>query len=84
MRERFSSILKIINSNANLYQYASTGHYNDMDMLPVGRGMSYEEDKAYLLYIPHELCKCYFPNARYHLLIVFFEFFLFVHNQIKF
>lgn len=26
--------------------YASLGHYNDMDMLQVGRGMSYEEDKT--------------------------------------
>jgi hypothetical protein len=27
--------------------YTSMGHYNDMDMLQVGRGMSYEEDKAH-------------------------------------
>lgn len=47
IREKFSSILKIIDSNANLFQYASPGHYNDMDMLQVGRGMSYEEDKTH-------------------------------------
>jgi hypothetical protein len=45
--ENFSSILKIIDLNADLYKYASAGHYNDMDMLQVGRGMSYEEDKTH-------------------------------------
>jgi len=43
----FSSILKIIDLNAELYPYSSKGHYNDMDMLQVGRGMSYDEDKAH-------------------------------------
>jgi len=43
----FSSILKIIDINADLYQYSSPGHFNDMDMLQVGRGMSYEEDKTH-------------------------------------
>ena len=43
----FSSILKIIDQDADLYKYASAGHYNDMDMLQVGRGMSYDEDKAH-------------------------------------
>jgi hypothetical protein len=43
----FESILKIIDLNADLWIYASRGHYNDMDMLQVGRGMSYEEDKAH-------------------------------------
>lgn len=47
IREKFSSILKIIDSNAALHRFASPGHYNDMDMLQVGRGMSYEEDKAH-------------------------------------
>jgi len=47
IRDNFSSILKIIDLNADLYQYASPGHYNDMDMLQVGRGMSYEEDKTH-------------------------------------
>ncbi len=47
IRENFSSILKIIDLNADLYKYASPGHYNDMDMLQVGRGMSYEEDKTH-------------------------------------
>lgn len=44
---KFSSILKIIDINAELYKYSSPGHYNDMDMLQVGRGMSYEEDKTH-------------------------------------
>lgn len=43
----FGSILAIIDLNADLWTYASYGHYNDMDMLQVGRGMSYEEDKAH-------------------------------------
>lgn len=43
----FASILKIIDLNADLYRYASAGHYNDMDMLQVGRGMTYEEDKTH-------------------------------------
>jgi len=43
----FQSILHIIDLNADLWMYSSQGHYNDMDMLQVGRGMSYEEDKAH-------------------------------------
>jgi hypothetical protein len=43
----FASILQIIDLNADLWMYASKGHYNDMDMLQVGRGMSYEEDKTH-------------------------------------
>jgi alpha-galactosidase len=43
----FESILRIIDLNADLWKYASPGHVNDMDMLQVGRGMSYEEDKAH-------------------------------------
>lgn len=47
IRPTFSSVLGIIDLNADLYQYASAGHYNDMDMLQVGRGMSYDEDKTH-------------------------------------
>jgi hypothetical protein len=43
----FRSILAIIDLNADLWKYASLGHYNDMDMLQVGRGMTYEEDKTH-------------------------------------
>lgn len=44
---KFESILHIIDLNADLWMYSSKGRYNDMDMLQVGRGMSYEEDKAH-------------------------------------
>ena len=47
IRSNFESIARIIDLNADLWIYASKGHYNDMDMLQVGRGMSYEEDKAH-------------------------------------
>jgi alpha-galactosidase len=47
IRSEFSSILKIIDLNADLYKYSSAGHYNDMDMLQVGRGMSFDEDKTH-------------------------------------
>lgn len=43
----FESILRIIDLNAPLWKYSSPGHVNDMDMLQVGRGMSYQEDKAH-------------------------------------
>lgn len=43
----FASILHIIDLNKDLWRYASPGHYNDMDMLQVGRGMTAEEDKAH-------------------------------------
>lgn len=43
----YESILKIIDLNADLWKYASPGHVNDMDMLQVGRGMSYDEDKSH-------------------------------------
>lgn len=43
----FSSILKIIDLNADLWPYAFPGHFNDMDMLQVGRGMTADEDKAH-------------------------------------
>lgn len=47
INNNFSSILNIIDLNADLWKYCSPGHFNDMDMLQVGRGMSYEEDKAH-------------------------------------
>ncbi|WP_240915518.1 glycoside hydrolase family 27 protein [Polaribacter sp. 20A6] len=43
----FSSILHIIDLNADLWRYSGPGHVNDMDMLQVGRGMSFEEDKTH-------------------------------------
>lgn len=47
IEDTFSSITNIIDLNVDLYQYSSAGHYNDMDMLQVGRGMSYDEDKTH-------------------------------------
>ncbi len=43
----FESILEIINLNTDLWSYSSPGRFNDMDMLQVGRGMTYEEDKSH-------------------------------------
>ncbi|RIJ47543.1 glycoside hydrolase family 27 protein [Maribellus luteus] len=43
----FGSVLHIIDQNADLWKYCSYGRYNDMDILQVGRGMSYEEDKTH-------------------------------------
>ncbi len=43
----WKSICNIIDINADLAKYASPGHFNDMDMLQVGRGMSYDEDKSH-------------------------------------
>lgn len=47
INNNFESVLHIIDLNRELYQYASPGHYNDMDMLQVGRGMTFEEDKSH-------------------------------------
>lgn len=44
---KFKSITKIIDLNADLWMYSTKGHYNDMDMLQVGRGMTYDEDKTH-------------------------------------
>lgn len=50
IRNNFNSVLKSIDHNADLWKYASAGHYNDMDMLQIGRGMSYEEDKTHFTF----------------------------------
>lgn len=44
IRAKWSSVKNIIKENLYLSAYASSGHYNDMDMLEVGRGMKPEED----------------------------------------
>lgn len=44
----FKSICHIIDLNTFLAPYAGSGHFNDMDMLQVGRGMSIEEDKSHM------------------------------------
>ena len=43
----WQSIKSIISQSLYLSAYASFGHYNDMDMLEIGRGMSEEEDKTH-------------------------------------
>lgn len=43
----FTSVMHIVDLNADLWKHSSPGHVNDMDMLQVGRGMSYEEDKTH-------------------------------------
>ncbi|WP_225872361.1 alpha-galactosidase [Pedobacter frigidisoli] len=43
----FKSVMGIVDLNADLWKYSSSGHVNDMDMLQVGRGMSYDEDKTH-------------------------------------
>nr|NQU93680.1 glycoside hydrolase family 27 protein [Bacteroidota bacterium] len=45
--DNFKSIMRIVDKNAGLWKYSSPGHVNDMDMLQVGRGMSYDEDKTH-------------------------------------
>jgi len=47
-KAQWKSIVGIIDLNKYLAPYASQGHYNDMDMLEVGRGLTVEEDKSHL------------------------------------
>jgi hypothetical protein len=44
---KWSEIIRIIDQNTFLAPYACAGHYNDMDMLEVGRGLTAEEDKSH-------------------------------------
>lgn len=46
-KPNWKSIIDIINLNKYLAPYASPSHYNDMDMLEVGRGMTVTEDKSH-------------------------------------
>lgn len=43
----WQSIKSIISQSLYLSAYTSLGHYNDMDMLEIGRGLSEEEDKTH-------------------------------------
>jgi hypothetical protein len=43
----WNSVSYIIDKNTFLAAYCSQGHYNDMDMLEVGRGLTAEEDKSH-------------------------------------
>jgi alpha-galactosidase len=40
-------VLRILDKQAGLRKYAGPGHWNDMDMLEVGMGMSEDEDRAH-------------------------------------
>jgi len=44
---QWSSWLRLIDENANLYAFAGPGHFNDPDMLEIGRGASADEDRAH-------------------------------------
>lgn len=44
---RWESVKSIIERNLYLSAYAGEGHFNDMDMLEVGRGMRLEEDRTH-------------------------------------
>ena len=43
----WESVRGILAENLYLSAYSSEGHYNDMDMLEVGRSLTYEEDKTH-------------------------------------
>lgn len=43
----FSSLLQQIDAVKSLSQYHGPGHINDLDILQVGRGLTYEEDKTH-------------------------------------
>ncbi len=45
--DRWWSLRSIISQSLYLSAYAGGGHYNDMDMLEVGRGLRPEEDKTH-------------------------------------
>ncbi len=45
--DRWWSLRSIISQSLYLSAYAGGGHYNDMDMLEVGRSMSLEEDRTH-------------------------------------
>ena len=40
-------VLRILDMQEKIRQYAGPGHWNDMDMLEVGNGMSEDEDKSH-------------------------------------
>ena len=47
IRPRWSSVKHIIEKNLYLSAYAGEGHYNDMDMLEVGRGLTQAEEEVH-------------------------------------
>ena len=47
INDSWNSVKGILAENLYLAAYCYDGHYNDMDMLEVGRSMSHEEDKTH-------------------------------------
>ncbi len=47
IRPRWSSVKSIIEKNLYLSAYAGNGHYNDMDMLEIGRGLEPNEEETH-------------------------------------
>lgn len=43
----WNSVKSIIEQNLYMSAYSYKGHYNDMDMLEIGRSLTYEEDKTH-------------------------------------
>ncbi len=48
IRPRWNSIMKIIGKNLYLSAFAGDGHYNDMDMLEVSRGLKPNEEEVHV------------------------------------
>ncbi len=47
IEKNFSNVMERADINSETRQYTTPGHFNDADMLQVGRGMSDEEDRAH-------------------------------------
>ena len=47
IRPRWNSVKGIIEKNVYLSAYATDGHYNDMDMLEIGRGLKPNEEEVH-------------------------------------
>ena len=47
IRPKWNSVKGIIEKNLYLSAYATGGHYNDMDMLQIGRGLNPEEEEVH-------------------------------------
>lgn len=47
IRPRWESVKRIIDMNLYLSAYCSDGHYNDMDMLEIGRGLKPNEEEVH-------------------------------------
>ncbi len=46
----WESVKSIIKENLNIQAYTSRGHYNDMDMLEIGRTLSNDEEATHMAY----------------------------------